>query len=171
MIKICETKSVHIKSGPKKRAKRAKHLKIWAKIYKIWKYFEKRKPHVCDYRMHETARICPASKSFVYRQCCWRHIYKIKSTDLRFVLWFVITRKKYISVSISIRPINFVSLSAQKFSQTYHFNVWLLNTYHLLVFPLRKFCDILKTICSLFNCIFLTEYLSAFQFSQLYRSP
>ena len=22
-------------------------------MYKIWKYFEKEQPHVCDYRMHE----------------------------------------------------------------------------------------------------------------------
>ena len=29
-------------------------------MYKIWKYFEKGQPHVSDYRMHETARICPA---------------------------------------------------------------------------------------------------------------
>ena len=39
--------------------KRAKYLKIWAKLYKISKYFVKRQPHVCDYHMHETARICP----------------------------------------------------------------------------------------------------------------
>ena len=40
--------------------KRANYLKIWAKMNKTWKYFEKGQPHVCDYRMHETARICPA---------------------------------------------------------------------------------------------------------------
>ena len=128
MIKICETKA-----GPKKRAKRAKHSKNWAKMYKIWKYFEKPKPHVCDYRMHETARICPASKSFVYRQCCWRHIYKIKSTDLRFVLWFVITRKKCIYVSISIRSTNFVSLSAQTF-YSIHIIYWCFRFESLVTF-------------------------------------
>ena len=45
--------------GQKKGQKRAKYLKIWAKTYKIWKCFEKGQPHACDYRMHETARICP----------------------------------------------------------------------------------------------------------------
>ena len=48
----------------KKMAKRAKYLKIWAKMYKIWKYFEKGQPHACDYRMHETARICPATNLY-----------------------------------------------------------------------------------------------------------
>ena len=28
-------------------------------MYKILKYFEKRQPHACDYRMHEAARIYP----------------------------------------------------------------------------------------------------------------
>ena len=39
--------------------KRAKYLKMYSKIDKIWKYFEKGQSHACDYRMHETARICP----------------------------------------------------------------------------------------------------------------
>ena len=43
-----------------RQKKRAKYLKIWAKMYKIWKYFEKGQPHVCNYCMHETAKICPA---------------------------------------------------------------------------------------------------------------
>ena len=29
------------------------------KMYKIWKYFEKGQPDVCDCHMYETARICP----------------------------------------------------------------------------------------------------------------
>ena len=33
--------------------KNVQNLKIW--------YFEKEQPPECDYRMHETARICPAS--------------------------------------------------------------------------------------------------------------
>ena len=37
--------------------KRAKYLKIWANMYKIWKYFEKGQSHVCDYCMHEATRI------------------------------------------------------------------------------------------------------------------
>ena len=47
--------------GQKKGQNKTKYLKIWAKMYKIWKYFEKGQPHVCDYRMHETARICPGA--------------------------------------------------------------------------------------------------------------
>ena len=42
----------------KERQRRAKYLKILAKTYKIWKYFEKGQPHVCDSHTHETARIC-----------------------------------------------------------------------------------------------------------------
>ena len=34
----------------KKGKKRAKYLKIWAKMYKIWKYFEKGQVIACDYR-------------------------------------------------------------------------------------------------------------------------
>ena len=45
----------------KKGQKRAKYLKIWAKVYKIWKYFEKGYPHAHDYYMHETARMCPGN--------------------------------------------------------------------------------------------------------------
>ena len=36
----------------KKEQKRAKYLKIWAKSYKISKYFEKGQPHVHNYCMH-----------------------------------------------------------------------------------------------------------------------
>ena len=47
--------------GEKKKkggGERAKYLKIWSKMCKIWKYFEKGQSHACDYGMHETARIC-----------------------------------------------------------------------------------------------------------------
>ena len=43
----------------KKRQERAKYLKIWAKMYKIWKHFGKGQPRLCKYQMHETARIYP----------------------------------------------------------------------------------------------------------------
>ena len=33
-------------------------------MYKILKYFEKRQPHACDYRMHEAARIYPERPDF-----------------------------------------------------------------------------------------------------------
>ena len=39
--------------------KRAKYLKIWAKMYNTCKYFEKGQPHGCGYHVHEIARICP----------------------------------------------------------------------------------------------------------------
>ena len=46
--------------GPKERGqKMTKYLKIWAKMYRTSKYFEKRQLHACNYCMHETARICP----------------------------------------------------------------------------------------------------------------
>ena len=47
-----ESKELHAiwsKNRPKKEQKRAKHLRIWAKLYKIER----------DYRTHKTARICP----------------------------------------------------------------------------------------------------------------
>ena len=43
----------------KKGKKGAKYWKTWARMYKIWKYLEKGQPHACNYRTHETARICP----------------------------------------------------------------------------------------------------------------
>ena len=54
---ILESKGMHafFRKGAKKSAKRAE---IWAKMYKISKYFVKRQPHACKYHMHETARIC-----------------------------------------------------------------------------------------------------------------
>ena len=39
--------------------KRAKYLEIWAKMYKIWKYFEKRQVIACNYCMQQTTRIGP----------------------------------------------------------------------------------------------------------------
>ena len=46
------------RKSAKKGQKRAKYLKIWAKMYKIWKCFKKGQPHACDYCTHERARIC-----------------------------------------------------------------------------------------------------------------
>ena len=42
-----------------KWTKSAKYLKIWAKIYKIWKYFEKGQGRCAIICMQETARIIP----------------------------------------------------------------------------------------------------------------
>ena len=39
--------------------KKAKYLKIWAKMCKICECFEKGQSDACDYCMYETARICP----------------------------------------------------------------------------------------------------------------
>ena len=44
-----------------KGQKRAKYLKIWQKMYKIWECFEKGQSHACDYCTHETDRI-----SYIY---------------------------------------------------------------------------------------------------------
>ena len=47
----------------RKRAKKcqkwAKYLKIWAKMYKIRKYFEKGQVIMCDYCMQKNVRIGP----------------------------------------------------------------------------------------------------------------
>ena len=45
----------------KKGQKGVKYLKIWAKMYKIWRYFEKASLE-CDYCMHEKGRIFPDMK-------------------------------------------------------------------------------------------------------------
>ena len=58
---VLEPKGMHVifqKNG-KKWQKMAKYLKIGVKMYKIWKYFEKGQPHMCGYRMHETAQVYP----------------------------------------------------------------------------------------------------------------
>ena len=41
--------------------KRAKYLKTWAKMYKIWKYLKKGQMIVCDFCTQQTARKGPAS--------------------------------------------------------------------------------------------------------------
>ena len=46
----------------RKRAKKGKIFENLAKMYKIWKYFENGQPRACDYRMHETASICPRNR-------------------------------------------------------------------------------------------------------------
>ena len=38
--------------------KKAKYLKLLAKMYTFWKYFEKWQPRERDSRTHETARVC-----------------------------------------------------------------------------------------------------------------
>ena len=50
------------KKGKKKGKKWQNIWKFWQKMYKIWSYFEKGQPRACDYRTHETARICPVYK-------------------------------------------------------------------------------------------------------------
>ena len=50
---ILESKGMHAifkKTGKKKFFKMAKYLEIWAKMYNIWKYFEKGLVIACDYR-------------------------------------------------------------------------------------------------------------------------
>ena len=63
------------KKGKKNGLKRAKYLKIWTKVSKIWIYFNKWQLHGYNYRMHETARICPASD---------RHTHMWESGDNKF---------------------------------------------------------------------------------------
>ena len=49
-----------------KGQKKAKYLKIWSKVYKMWKYFEKGQSHACDYCMYETARIWPSNCMHIF---------------------------------------------------------------------------------------------------------
>ena len=42
------------------KSAKKKYMKIWTKMYKIWKYFEKGQPYASEYRVHETARTYPA---------------------------------------------------------------------------------------------------------------
>ena len=46
---ILESKGMHA-NFPKRGKEMAKYLKIQAKMYKIWKYFEKGQVIGCDYR-------------------------------------------------------------------------------------------------------------------------
>ena len=60
-------RAIFQKKGKKKNLegqKRAKYLKIWAKIYKISKYIEKRRVIVCDNRTQWTARKGPDHEHF-----------------------------------------------------------------------------------------------------------
>ena len=40
-----------------KGQKRAKNLKIYGKLYKVWKSFEKEHMTACNYHMQQTARL------------------------------------------------------------------------------------------------------------------
>ena len=102
---IVESKGMHAifqKKG-KKEQKRAKYLKIWAKKYKIWKYFEKGKPHACDYHMHETARICWFTKN---------------NCHLQLFSNFIQTQKRYPTTLDKIRILTWklLVISSQNFS-------------------------------------------------------
>ena len=48
---VCDFSENQQKKKGKKNnnKKRAKYLKIWANMYKIWKYFKKGRVIVCDY--------------------------------------------------------------------------------------------------------------------------
>ena len=77
-------------SFQKKSKKRAKYLKIWAKMYKIWKKKKnwKKQPHGCDCCMHGTARISPELGA------CGGikpglQIYYMRDFSNEFVLWIV----------------------------------------------------------------------------------
>ena len=59
LVPILENKAMRAIFSEKGQ-KKAKYLKTWAKMYTTYKYFEKGKPLACDYRTHETSRICPA---------------------------------------------------------------------------------------------------------------
>ena len=59
LVPILENKAMRAIFSEKGQ-KKAKYLKTWAKMYTTCKYFEKGKPLACDYRTHETSRICPA---------------------------------------------------------------------------------------------------------------
>ena len=53
-VPISENKDMHVifqKKG-KKNLKRKKYLKIWAKMYKVLKYFEKGPVIACNYCTH-----------------------------------------------------------------------------------------------------------------------
>ena len=60
-FRVYTRKYKHVCDFLEKGQNRVKYLKIWAKLFKIWKYFEKGQPHACDHRMHETARIYPVT--------------------------------------------------------------------------------------------------------------
>ena len=59
----CGRKGMHVIF--QKKGKKEQNIWKFAKkcIYKIWKYFEKGQPDVCDYCMHETTWTCPAVSS------------------------------------------------------------------------------------------------------------
>ena len=62
------------------------YLEIWAKISKIWKYFEKGKVTACNYCMQETDRIDPViCWHFSFLHCkTWHQIY-VTSINKKFM--------------------------------------------------------------------------------------
>ena len=55
----------------KKRAKKGKIFENLGKNVYNLKIFLKRASHACDYRMHEAARICPATRKFKTYEVGW----------------------------------------------------------------------------------------------------
>ena len=49
-VRAYSRKYGHARDFSEKEQKRAKYLNIWAKMYKIWKYFEKGHVIACNYR-------------------------------------------------------------------------------------------------------------------------
>ena len=56
---VCSRKNRHPYEFSEKKAKNGKIFENLGKLYKMWRYFEKVQPYACNYRTHETARICP----------------------------------------------------------------------------------------------------------------
>ena len=48
LSRVYSRKQGHVNNFSEKGQERAKYLKIWAKMYKIGKSFEKGQPHACD---------------------------------------------------------------------------------------------------------------------------
>ena len=60
LIRAYSRKLGHACNFSEKGQKQGKIFKNFGKNVQIWKNFQKGQPHACDYRMRETARICPA---------------------------------------------------------------------------------------------------------------
>ena len=71
----------------KKGKKKAKYLKVWAKMYKIWNYFEKGQAIACNYCMQQTAGKGPTVNRYHEKHLSWDNSDSQKNRIDQVLLW------------------------------------------------------------------------------------
>ena len=136
---ILERKSMHsiFQKKGEKWEKMAKYFKIWAQMYKIWKYFEKGQPRACDYRMHETGGICPELNHLADFAVSWKanFVYEMLSNRNCHNLFIYLWGKTFCKEK-KIKEWTFAI-----FSLSFANNLFFNKRHTMSSVPKRKLCD------------------------------